>query len=90
MRPTVGHIISGIALGTVATAMIVAPERTLVADESAVPGLELQVADARRIVRVAPLPSTVGAPQRRAPRRVVAPLHRPPRSPRPPSRRRHR
>jgi outer membrane biosynthesis protein TonB len=69
MRPTVGQILSGLALGTVAASMLVMPERFLGAEDVAVQRLVLQAPAERTVVRAAPIP----------PRR----LHRPPRVNRP-------
>lgn len=76
MRPTVGQILSGVALGTVAAAMLVVPDRLLVAETGSVAGLALQAPEQRTVVRAAPIP----APQkpRRAPvQRVVVSIARP-------------
>ena len=57
MRPTVGQILSGLALGAVAASMLVMPERFIGADDVAVTGLVLQAPDERIVVRAAPIPS---------------------------------
>jgi hypothetical protein len=69
MRPTVGQILSGLALGAVAASMLVMPERFIGADDAAVTGLVLQAPDERIVVRATPIP----------PRRVhrAAPVKRP-------------
>lgn len=56
MRPTVGQILSGLAVTGVASAMVAAPERVLVTpEERALPGLELTVADEQTVVRAEPI-----------------------------------
>lgn len=55
MRPTVGQILSGLALGSVATSMVVMPERFLVTEEVAVQGLVLRAPADRTVVRAAPI-----------------------------------
>jgi hypothetical protein len=71
MRPTVGQILSGVALGTVAAAMLVVPDRLLVTETGSVAGLALQVPEQRTVVQAAPIP----APQKPRPapvQRVVS------------------
>ena len=56
MRPTIGQILSGLALGAVAASMLVMPERFLGTEDAAVPGLALQQAPAEHlVVRAAPI-----------------------------------
>lgn len=55
MRPTVGQILSGLALGSVAASMLVMPERFLVTEEVAVQGLVLRAPADRTVVRAAPI-----------------------------------
>lgn len=55
MRPTVGQILSGLALGAVAASMLVMPERFIGAENVAVPGLVLQAPAERIVVRAAPI-----------------------------------
>jgi hypothetical protein len=76
MRPTVGQILSGVALGTVAAAMLVVPERFLVAETGSVPGLALQAPEARTLVRAAPFPA-LQKPRRTPVQRVFVPTARP-------------
>jgi hypothetical protein len=68
MRPTVGQILSGLAVTSVATAMLAAPERVLVTpQERSVPSFELQLADKGTVVRAQPVrPARVVGKQRRA------------------------
>jgi hypothetical protein len=66
MRPTVGQILSGLALGAVAASMLVMPERFLGTENAAVPGLVLQAPAEHLVVRAAPI-----RPQR-APRSIPA------------------
>jgi hypothetical protein len=55
MRPAVGQILSGLALGTVAASMVVMPERFLVTQEVAVQELVLQAPAKRTVVQAAPI-----------------------------------
>ena len=56
MRPTVGQILSGLAVTSVATAMLAAPERVLVTpQERSLPAVELQHADQGTVVRAQPI-----------------------------------
>ena len=55
MRPTVGQILSGLALGAVAASMLVMPERFLGTDDATVPGLMLQAPAERSVVQAAPI-----------------------------------
>ena len=55
MRPTVGQILSGLALGAVAASMLVMPERFLGADDATVRGLMLQAPAERSVVQAAPI-----------------------------------
>lgn len=68
MRPTVGQILSGLAVTSVATAMLAAPEHVLVTpQERSVPSFELRLADAGTVVRAQPVrPAQVVGQQRRA------------------------
>jgi outer membrane biosynthesis protein TonB len=73
MRPTVGQILSGLAVTGVASAMLAAPEHVLVThDEESLPPLTLQVADERTVVRGAPLRPARSAPEQRVPVRRIA------------------
>lgn len=56
MRPTVGQILSGLALGAVAASMLAMPERFIGAENAAVTGLMLQAPSERIVVRAAPIP----------------------------------
>jgi hypothetical protein len=56
MRPTVGQILSGLALGAVAASMLVMPERFIGAEDAAVTGLVLQATDERIVVQAVPIP----------------------------------
>lgn len=56
MRPTVGQILSGLALGAVAASMLVMPERFIGGEDGAVTGLVLRAPAERIVVRAAPIP----------------------------------
>ena len=73
MRPTVGQILSGLALGAVAASMLVMPERFLGTDDATVPGLMLQAPAERSVVQAAPIRARRVQVQRSAPiKRSVA------------------
>lgn len=55
MRPTIGQILSGLALGAVAASMLVMPERFIGAEDGAVRGLMLRAPSERIVVRAAPI-----------------------------------
>ena len=77
MRPTVGQILSGLAVTGVASAMLAAPEHVLVThDEQSSPPLTLKTADqvpmpASPCRSTAPLRPARSAPEQRAVRRVA-------------------
>ena len=80
MRPTVGQILSGLALGAVAASMLVMPERFLGADDATVPGLMLQAPAERSVVQAAPIRARRVQVHRSAPikRSVAVVAHRAP------------
>ena len=79
MRPTVGQILSGLALGAVAASMLVMPERFLGTDDATVRGLMLQAPAERSVVQAAPIRARRVQVHRSAPIKrsvtVVAHLH---------------